>query len=44
MIHKIHGKKPVLESRFNKVAVLRTGNFIKEDSNTSAFLWNLQTF
>ena len=44
IIHKIHSKKPVLESLFNKAAVLRTCNFIKEDSNTVAFLWNLQNF
>ena len=31
-------------SLFNKVAVLRTCNFIKKDSNTGAFLWNLQNF
>ena len=43
-IHKIRSKLPVLESLFNKVAVLRACNFIKEDSNTGAFLWNLQTF
>ena len=43
-IHKIHSKIPVLESLFNKVAVLRVCNFIKEDSNTGAFPWNLQTF
>ena len=29
IIHKIHSKKPVLESLFNKVAVLRACNFIK---------------
>ena len=33
IIHKIHWKKPVLESLF-----------IKEDSDRDAFLWNLQTF
>ena len=43
-IHKIRGKLPVLESLFNKVALLRACNFIKEDSNTGAFPWNLQTF
>ena len=60
IIHKIHRKKPVLESLVDKVAVLRTYNFIKEslvnkvpvlktcnsikeDSDTDAFLWNLQT-
>ena len=43
-IQKIHSKTPVLESLFNKVAVLRVCNFIKEDSNTGAFTWNLQTF
>ena len=37
IIHKIHSKIPVLESLFNKVAVLRACNFIKEDSNTGAF-------
>ena len=29
IIHKLHRKKPVLESLFNKVAVLRACNFIK---------------
>ena len=43
-IHKIHSKIRVLESLFNQVAVLRACNFIKEDSNTGAFPWNLQTF
>ena len=38
MIHKIHIKKSELESLFNKVAVLRTCNFVKENSNTGAFL------
>ena len=37
-IHEIHRKKPVLESHFNKVAVLRSCNFIKEESDTGAFL------
>ena len=36
--HKIRNKKSVLQSRFNNVAVLRTCNFIKEDSYTGAFL------
>ena len=36
-IHKIRSKLPVLESLLNKVTVLRTWNFIKEDSNTGAF-------
>ena len=40
----VHKKKPMLESLFNKVAFLRTGDFIKEDSDTGAFLWNFQTF
>ena len=44
IIHKIHCEKPVLESLFNKIAVLRTYNFTKEDSKTGAFLWSLQTF
>ena len=44
IIHKIHRKKPVLESLFNKVAFLRACNFSKEDSDTCAFPWNLQTF
>ena len=43
-IPKIHSKIPVLESLFNKVAVLTACNFIKEDSKTGAFPWNLQTF
>ena len=34
----------MLESLFNKVAGLGPCNFIKEDSDTSDFLWNLQTF
>ena len=38
MIHKIHIKKSELESLFNKVAVLRTCNFVKENFNTGAFL------
>ena len=38
IIHKIHCEKPVLESFFNKIAVLRTYNFTKEDSKTGAFL------
>ena len=37
LIHNIHSKNPVLESIFNKVAVLRA-------SNTGAFPWSLQTF
>ena len=44
IIHIIHSKKSVLESLFNKFAVLRSCNFIKEDFNTGAFLGNLQTF
>ena len=43
-VSEIHSKKPVLESLFDKVSVLRAWNFIKEDSNTGAVLWNLQTF
>ena len=42
-IHKIHSKKLVLESLFNKSALLRACNFIQEDPNTGAFLWNLKT-
>ena len=34
----MYWKKPVMDSLFNKVVVLRTSNFIKEDSNTGAFL------
>ena len=41
IIHKFHRKKSVLESLFNKVAVLRICDFIKEDSGTGAFLWIL---
>ena len=37
--HKIHMKTPVLESLFNKVAVL-----LNSDSGTIAFLWILQKF
>ena len=44
IIDKLHRKKPVLESLFNKAAVPRTCNFIKEDSDTGASLWNLQIF
>ena len=44
IIHKIDSKKPVLESLFNKVAVLRACNFIKEDFDIGDFLWNFQTF
>ena len=44
IISKIRRKKPVLESLFNKVAVLRTCHFNKEVSSTGVFLWNLQTF
>ena len=44
IIDKLHREKPVLESLFNKAAVPRTRNFIKEDSDTGASLWNLQTF
>ena len=44
IISKIRSKKPVLESLFNKVAVLRTCHFNKEVSSTGVFLWNLQTF
>ena len=36
-ILKIHSKIPVLESLFNKLAVLRACSFIKVDSNTGAF-------
>ena len=35
IFRKFHWKKPVLESAFNKDAVLRPCNFIKEDSDTS---------
>ena len=41
---KIHRKKLVLESLFNKVVVVRTSNFIKEGRNAGVFLWNLQIF
>ena len=44
IIHKIRKKKSVLGSLFNKVTVLGTCNVIKEDSDTGAFLLNLQTF
>ena len=44
IMHKIHSKKLMLESLFNNVTALRTCNSIKEDSDTGAFLWNLQTF
>ena len=35
---KFRRKKPMLESLFNKVGVLRAYNFIKEDSDTGVFL------
>ena len=38
IIRKIHRRIPVLESLFNKIAVLRTCNLIKEDSDTGFFL------
>ena len=41
---KLYGKKTVLGSLFNKTAVPRTRNFIKEDSDTGGSPWNLQTF
>ena len=44
ILDKLHRRKPVLESLFNKATVPRTCNFIKEDSDTGASLWNLQTF
>ena len=34
----------MLESLFNKVAGLKTCNFIKGDSNTGVFLWMLTNF
>ena len=37
-------KKPVSESLFNEVAILRTCKFIKEDFDACIFLRNLQTF
>ena len=43
-IHKIHCKILMLKSLFNKIAVLRSCNFIKENFNTGASPWNLQTF
>ena len=42
IIGKIHRKKPVLESLFNKAIVPKTCNFIKEDSDTGASLWKFQ--
>ena len=44
IIPKIQRKKPVLEFLFSKAAVPRSCNFIKEDSDTVAFLLNLQSF
>ena len=38
IIHKIHRKKTCEKSPFNKVAVLRTCNLIKEGPDTSVFL------
>ena len=38
IIHQIHNKKSVLESLVNKFTVLRTCNFIKDDSDTGDFL------
>ena len=35
IIHKIHSKKPLC--LFNRVAVLRACNFVKDDSNTCIF-------
>ena len=35
---KLHGKTPVLESFFNKVASLQRASFLKRDSTSSAFL------
>ena len=43
-IHTIRSNLAGLESIFNKAAVVRACNFIKEDSNIGAFLWNLLTF
>ena len=34
----------MLESLYNKIGVLGAWNFIKEDSDTGAFLLNLQLF
>ena len=39
--YKFCWKKSVLKSLLNKVGVLRACNFIKEDSDTGVFLWNL---
>ena len=44
IIDKLYRKKPVLKSLCNKAAVPRNCNFIKEDSDTGASLWNWQTF
>ena len=40
---KFHRKKTLLESLFNKVAVLRASNFIKEDFDAGVFFRNLRT-
>ena len=36
--HNIHKKAPVLDSLFNKAAVLKAYNFIKKRPNAGAFL------
>ena len=36
--HNIHKKTPVLDSLFNKAAVLKAYNFIKKRPNAGAFL------
>ena len=37
-LQKFHWKTPVLDSLFNKVAVLRPASLLKRDSNTRVFL------
>ena len=44
IIHKIHWKKPVLESLFNKVAALRTCNFIKKTLTQVLYCENCKLF
>ena len=41
---KLHGKTPLLESFFNKVASRQPASFVKKDSNTRAFLLSLRNF
>ena len=42
--HKFHRKIPVLESLFNKAAVLKTCTLLRRDSNTGFFCEICETF